>query len=312
MGVIAVLVPHPVRVQRIRAAVRDQHAVVACESWGELTRVCETEAVYLAVFDLYADGGTANVDRVRLLQRRFPKLALVAYVAASAERARDLFDAGRVGIDTLVIADRDDSEPSLTALFEQAEARTVVTRVRVALSHVKPAARDALLTAVTRAHERLTAERLARIMAMPRRLLSARLADAGFPPPQQLVTWGRMFVAAHMLEDPQRSVESVAYALHFPSGSAFRNTCQRYLKARPQEVRAGGGGEYAVGVFLDRLAGGAMTEEVLDEDGLEVVGEEERDERDDRDEQEGGGREDALDRDERRVRPLAGHSEAAD
>lgn len=221
MGVIAVLIPHPVRVQRIRAAVRDQHAVVVCESWGELTRVCETEPVYLAAFDLYADGGTAYLDRVRLLQRRFPKLALVAYVAASAERAHDLFDAGRVGVDVLVIADRDDSEASLATLFEQAEARTVVSSVRLALADAKPAARDALLTAVTRAHERLTAERLARVLAVPRRLLSSRLLDAGFPPPQQLVTWGRLFVAAHMLEDRQRSVESVAYALHFASGSAF-------------------------------------------------------------------------------------------
>lgn len=262
MGVIAVLVPHPVRLQRIRTAVRDQHAVIACESWGELTRVCETEAVYLAVFDLYADGGTAHLDRVRLLQRRFPKLALVAYVAATPERAHDLFDAGRVGVDVLVVADRDDSDASLANLFEQAEARTVVSAVRNALAHTKPAARDALLTAVTRAHERLTAERLARIVAVPRRLLSQRLLDAGFPPPQQLVTWGRLFVAAHMLEDPQRSVESVAYALHFASGSAFRNTCQRYLKARPQEIRARGGGEYAIRVFLGRLARGEQLEEM--------------------------------------------------
>ena len=262
MGVIAVLVPHPVRVQRIRNAVRDQHAVVACESWGELTRVCDTEAVYLAVFDLYADGGTANLDRVRLLQRRFPKLALVAYVGANADRGHDLFDAGRVGVDVLVIADRDDSDASLATLFEQAEARTVVSAVRSALADAKPAARDALLTAVTRAHERLTAERLARVLAVPRRLLSARLQDAGFPPPQQLVTWGRLFVAAHMLEDRQRSVESVAYALHFASGSAFRNTCQRYLRGRPQEIRERGGGEYAVRVFLDRLARGEPVSEM--------------------------------------------------
>jgi AraC-like DNA-binding protein len=266
VGVIAVLVPHPIRVQRIRAAVRDQHAVVACESWSELTRVCETEAVYLAVFDLYADGGTASLDRVRLLQRRFPKLALVAYVGANLDaypdRWHDLFDAGRVGVDVLVVADRDDSDASLATLFEQAEARTVVSAVRQALEHAKPAARDALLTAVTRAHERLTAERLARVLAVPRRVLSARLLDAGFPPPQQLVTWGRLFVAAHMLEDRQRSVESVAYALHFASGSAFRNTCQRYLRGRPQDIRARGGGEYAVRVFLDRLARGDAVEEL--------------------------------------------------
>ena len=44
-----------------------------------------------------------------------------------------------------------------------------------------------------------------------------------------------------MLEDANRSADSAARALDFPSGSAFRNTCQRYLKATPQEIRAAGG-----------------------------------------------------------------------
>ena len=63
-----------------------------------------------------------------------------------------------------------------------------------------------------------------------------RCAHNEAPPPQRLITWGRMIVAAHMLEDPYRSANGVAMALGFPSGSAFRNTCQRYLHANPRAL----------------------------------------------------------------------------
>jgi hypothetical protein len=41
--------------------------------------------------------------------------------------------------------------------------------------------------------------------------------------------------------------------LEFPSGSAFRNTCQRYLKATPQEIRSKGGAGFAANAFLASL-----------------------------------------------------------
>ena len=53
-----------------------------------------------------------------------------------------------------------------------------------------------------------------------------------------------------MLEDPHRSANSVATALDFPSGSAFRKTCQRYLHATPENIRARGGASYAVKALL--------------------------------------------------------------
>jgi hypothetical protein len=48
-----------------------------------------------------------------------------------------------------------------------------------------------------------------------------------------------------------------AMTLDFPSGSAFRNTCQRYLGATPQDVRARGGADYVVGAFLRTIGHGA-------------------------------------------------------
>ncbi|HXT18009.1 MAG TPA: helix-turn-helix domain-containing protein [Gemmatimonadaceae bacterium] len=212
-------------------------------------QACERQAVRLAVIDLFAHG-QANFEHIRQLKQRLPRLTLIAYVSYSPERAHDLFDAGRQGMSGLVIVDQDDSPRALLALVEQAESRSLSSVVAQSLSGVDSTVRDAALLSVTRAHERLAPEELARLLALPRRTVSQRLASAGFPPPQRLLTWGRLIVAAHLLEDRHRSADRIAAALDFPSGSAFRNTCQRYLHAAPHEIRARGGAAYVIRAML--------------------------------------------------------------
>ena len=245
MGVIAALLPDPAWHQRVQAAVRDRHEVVPCADWAGLLRICGAEAVVLAIFDLYAEGGL-DLEPLRTLRRRFPRITQVAYVSPTAERARDLFDAGRAGIDAIVVAERDDTPSLLRATVDLAEARAVAGVVREHLDSEAPLVRDAVLIAVTRAHEGLDPDRLARLLHLSRRALADQLARAGFPAPQRLLAWGRLIVAAHLLEDVSRSAEGVALALDYPSGSAFRNSCQRYLQATPHEIRAKGGARFAV------------------------------------------------------------------
>lgn len=249
MGIIATLLPEDRCLLRVMQAVSGQHTVVPCHSWDEVFRACEDEAVHIAALDLFADG-RANFDRVRQLKLRFARITLVAYVAFTPSRARDLFDAGRAGFDGLIIVDQDDSPMQLKSVLGQAEARGVASLLRHKLGDLQAVSRDAVLVSITRAHLRLTSHRLAEILTTSRRTLVARLEQDGFPPPQKLLTWGRLVVAAQMLEDANRSADSAARALDFPSGSAFRNTCQRYLKATPQEIRAKGGAAFVVSQFL--------------------------------------------------------------
>ena len=249
MGIVATLLPDDSCLQRVVQAVRGQHSVIPCKDWDDMLGACEDEAVHLAVIDLFTDG-KANFERVRQLKLRFARVTLVAYVTVAPSRARDLFDAGRAGIDGLVIVDQDDSPLQLRSVIEQAEARGVAGLIRHRLGSLQPLVRDAVLVAVTRAHMRLTSHRLADILATSRRTLVAKLAHDHFPPPQKLISWGRLVVAAQMLEDRNRSADSVARILDFPSGSAFRNTCQRYLGSSPQEIRAKGGATFVVDAFL--------------------------------------------------------------
>jgi AraC-like DNA-binding protein len=249
MGVIATLVPNATHLQRLRAAIRDRHEIAECDSWTQLAAACLEQPVRVVVVDFYSNG-RLRLEALRKLKYRFPRLTVIGYVSFAADRAHDLFEAGRAGLDALILADSDDSTRNVLAVVGQAESRSLGDAVRRSLESVDPSVREAVLLAVTRAHERISPTQFAELLALHRRTLGKRLAAAGFPPPQRLITWGRLIVAAHMLEEPQRSANSVAAALDFPSGSAFRNTCQRYLHATPERIRARGGASYAVKALL--------------------------------------------------------------
>jgi len=249
VSIVAALVPNPVRLFRLRGALRHYHSVEPCADWAAVTLLCERHPVQLAVLDVFATGGL-SLEPLRHLKRRFPGLTTVAYVTVTAENARDLFDLGRAGVDALIVADQDDDPTTIAAIVEQAQARSVASRLRVALAHARPTVRDAVMLSVTRAHERLTTETLAETLSLSRRVLAKHLEQASLPSPQRLITWGRLVIAAHLLEDPHRSADRIALALHFPSGSAFRNTCQRYLHATPSEIRARGGASFVMDAML--------------------------------------------------------------
>jgi AraC-type DNA-binding domain-containing proteins len=254
MGIIATLLPEPLHLSRLRTALRDRHELRECTDWSSLALTCDREPIRICVIDLYAEG-EANFEGIRQLKQRLPRLTLVAYVTPSLKRARDLFDAGRVGVDGLVLAGVDDEPRALLALIERSESKSLAGLVRKSLDGIDPLVVDAVMLAVSRAHERLSPISLARLLAQPRRTVTQRLAAEGFPAPQRLLTWGRLIVAAHMLEDRHRSADRVAASLDFPSGSGFRNSCQRYLHATPSQLRARGGAAYVIRTMLRQVHG---------------------------------------------------------
>ena len=249
MSVIATLLPGSLHLERLRAAVRDRHELRESGDWTSLARICDREPVRVAVVDLFANGAP-HLEGIRQLKQRLPRLTLVAYVAITTDQVHDLFDAARAGVDGLIVEGQDDSPRALLAIVERSEARSLAGLIRQALEGVDRLVADTVMVSVTHAHERLSPSSLARLIAQPRRALTLRLVEGGFPPPQRLLTWGRLIVAAHMLEDDHRSADRVAATLAFPSGSAFRNTCQRYLHATPTEIRARGGAAFVLNTML--------------------------------------------------------------
>lgn len=255
MALVATLLSNQLQLDRLRSALGSRSGLLACADWADVHRTCARDGVGLAVLDLFATGSEGFRD-LRRLRRQHPSVTLVLYVATPPTSIQTIFELGRFGVDGLIVMDQDDSADRLRSIVEQAEARSITALVSSALGRARPTARDAALIAVTRAHQRLTPQQLASILGIRRRALAARLEGAGFPPPQRLITWGRLIVAAQMLEDADRSADSVAMALDFPSGSAFRNSCQRYVRRTPLEIRRDGGARCVIAAMVADLAVG--------------------------------------------------------
>ncbi len=253
MSVILTLINHPARLARLRSAARDSHTIIACDDWEQLFSTCDAQFVHAAVLDLET-AANPNFDSIRRFKRLNPQIALIAYTSYSPETIHHIFDAGRYGFEALVIADLDDGPSVFSRAIAKASARGVAGMVKSGLPPAAdPMASDALLIAITRAHERLTPAALARGLGVGGRRLSRALATSGYPPAHKLIMWARLIVAAKLMDGTGHSTDRIALTLSFPSGSAFRNNCRRYLAAKPSEIRARGGANLVFSLLRDSI-----------------------------------------------------------
>jgi AraC-like DNA-binding protein len=253
MSVIVTLISNPGRLARVRSAARDSHTVIACDDWEQIFSTCDGRVVHAAVLDLET-AASPSFDSIRRFKRLNPTVALIAYTAYAPDRIHHVFDAGRYGFEALVVADLDDGPSAFSRAIEKASARGVAGMVKAGISAAAdPMATDALLTAITRAHERLTPATLAHELGVGGRRLSRALSASGYPSAHKLIMWGRLIVAAALMDGTRHSTDRIALTLRFPSGSAFRNNCRRYLGAKPSEIRARGGASLVFSLLRDRI-----------------------------------------------------------
>jgi AraC-like DNA-binding protein len=255
MGRVAALLSDSQRRERLRAALEERHELVAASSWPEFVAACERAPIVAGVIDLH-DYAQPTFDALRQFRQRHGSAPMILYVATPPVAVEDVFEAGRFGFDAIIVAGRGDEPKAVQEILERAMARGVGELVRPIVTAAAPVARDAALAVVARAYEHLTPESLARLLGVRRRALTDRLSEAGMPPPQKLIAWGRMIMAARLLEDRDRKVDAIALTLDFPSGSAFRNACQRYLGCAPHKVRERGGAAYVIQRFASELTSG--------------------------------------------------------
>ena len=135
-----------------------------------------------AVFDLYADGRT-NFDRFAFYAPVSPGRAPCLRGPLRQSRPGQCSTWPAAGSTTSWSLGVDDDPASLRAHVDKAEARSAAAIVRPAVARLPTVVRDAVLAAVTRAHERLTAETLARRLATSRRDLTQALLRADYRRP---------------------------------------------------------------------------------------------------------------------------------
>lgn len=240
----------------IRSAVPDQlpegDEVLVAPSARRLQQYLLNRPVTSVLVDISALPGTSNrAEALRPLRRGFPRTPIVLLARLGTDPAV-LFELGRTGLRHLVMVYADDwGEELCRVLGEAAEDSPPALVARRLAPYVPPRELEVLRRALESLHRRPTAEEFAREVGVTRPFLSECLKATGLPSVGHLLLWSRLFHAAHWLEEPARSGESISRQLEYSSGSAFRRALKHYTGATPSEISRGGGLNMVLRQFLE-------------------------------------------------------------
>lgn len=240
----------------LRSATTDFSArdLVAVERWADLHHAAAHSPAPVAVFDPYASGAL-ELDAVTAFRAQFPLTTLLAYGDFGHHSIRDAVRLLRVGVADIVVRDEEDSPPVLSALLEDALARSMGAEAAAELrALVPPRLRGLVGELLRRARRPLTPGEVARMYHRHPNTLREHLRAAGLPPVNKLIVWMRLLHAARYLDATGGCADRAARALRFPSAVAFRNQLRRYAGVTPGELRERGGMSFLLHAFRGRLS----------------------------------------------------------
>ena len=270
---------------RILNAMRGRASVEVVDTIAALeTRATDGGAGLIGVLiephDLQGTPTAAAVSRLRQL---LPGVPIIGYCAAGHAHSQEILALARAGVDELLFQNESDTRAALLSAVASATQTSAATEVLDAVTpHLKPGALPIVAHCIHHAREALDTDALAAAFGMSRATLARRCQEFGLPHPWALVGWCRLLVAGYLLQRTTRTVEDLALSLEFPSPSAFRNFVKRYTGLRALDLRATGGIQTVLAMFLapnalgrrrDASAGGRDDGSGGSDDGREPVDE---------------------------------------
>lgn len=245
--------------ERVRAACGDDYQFQTVESWEELKEIVQdSPPAALAVVDPYLETGQPGprglAPALRSILADYPSLAVLAALEVKPSRFDDLRTLGQWGVVQVISIDHDDTPYSIGQRLKAARGRPL----RALLEEVVPpetsgrarSILDAASDVVTAgAHGR----DLAGALHLSRRTLLRWCQRAGLPAPRRLLAWMRVLLACELLDDPGRSVLSVAHTCGYASDSGLRRITQKFLGASPTDLRDQGAFQVAAAAFVEAL-----------------------------------------------------------
>jgi AraC-like DNA-binding protein len=241
---------------RIESALRDAAVIVPLEHERSLHAAIVRGEVGASIITLDRQRVDDALACVRRTKARFPLHLLFVYFDESAIPTSALTEAVRCGADELIKHGRDDLRTFLASLVEDTAqvllAKSIYKRVH---SRLDPSVASIVEYMLSESHKRRSVEQIATNLGMHRRTLVARLVSRGYPGPQALIGWCRLLLAARLMEEQGRTLDSIALQLDFCSVSGLVNQFRRYTALGTRDLRHHGQGpfESVLAAFLDAI-----------------------------------------------------------
>jgi AraC-like DNA-binding protein len=251
---IAIILHDRVDLARIETALRDSAILVPIEGERSLHAAIARQDVSATIVTLHGKRLDDAIGCVRRTKDRFPSHLLLVYFDEAAIPTAALTEVIRLGADELIKYGRDDLKGLLAPYVEEAAQGNLVRSIRDRLRpRLDPAVSQIVEHILSVSHKRLTVEQVASNLGIHRRTLVSRLAARGYPAPQALLGWCRLLLAARLMEERGRTLDSIALQLDFCSVSGLVNQFRRYTALGTRELRHRGQGpfESVLAAFLD-------------------------------------------------------------
>jgi AraC-like DNA-binding protein len=241
---------------RLRDAVGRDFALRKLASWAALrAELRQVSPAALVVVDPYFGSMPRGMlaPELQALLSELPSMVVLAALEVRLSGFADLRTLGEWGI-AEVISLAEDNAQALARVLRSLRGRQVQSVVTRALPAYVPArARSILEIAGDVASVGGHATDLARALHVSMRTLLRWCSDGSLPPPRHLLAWMRILLAAELMEDPGRSLESVALACGYAADSGLRRALRDFLDTNPKTLRRGGAFTTASTAFRDAL-----------------------------------------------------------
>lgn len=182
-----------------------------------------------------------DVEALVALRQHFPHAGWTAFFEEHCSEIRHVAVLGRAGISELITGARLHRPGVLISALSRGEAESVAVRIwRLADICVDDTCATLLKSALRLAHESIPLKRLAEASRLHERTLRKYCARAGLPSPQWIVGCARCLMTAYYLEEPGRSILSIAGLLDYKTPVLLANQIRRYTGLTATALRAQG------------------------------------------------------------------------
>jgi len=259
---LLVLHPDAAFRDRVREACGTEYRFEEVPDWDSLhAAVRDSPPAALVMVDPYAPAGRVDQSlgvelstALRSLLAEYPSTAVLAALEVRPDRFDDLSTLGKWGVVQVISLDHDDTPFSIAQRLRSARGRPL----RALLEEVLPPETSGRARTVLEAATDVVmlgehGRDLADALHLSRRTLLRWCQRAGLPAPRRLLAWIRLLLASELLDDPGRSVLSVARSCGYSSDSGLRRITQKFLGANPTELREVGAFRKAAEHFIEEL-----------------------------------------------------------
>jgi len=233
----------------LNGALEPLHQVGSVRSWRELERLLKKGEPKGCVLDILDAQPPFTLTTLRRIRRGHPGVALVI-ASDFTGREMELYHLGRMSVDGVLRLEENPTPREVRQVVSRALASSLAQMVvQISARDLPPLVQEAIRWTIEHAESRPQVTALAAALALTPRALLREMNALELAPPRDLLLWGRLIQASHLMGNPHETVESVAFHLGYATGGALRKALKRHVGCSPTTLLRRGGLAWTLKVF---------------------------------------------------------------